>query len=111
MKKNVPVLVIGCVLILGVCVILYPVVSAALSQMTQSITILNYQRTVENLSDKEIEKMKADAQKYNDSLYGAVLSDPFSAGKNLDTSYVKLLNVGEVIGYIEIPKIKVYLPI
>ena len=82
-----------------------------LARMTQSAVISGYQRRVDSLTDKEIEKMKADAQKYNESLYGAVLSDPFSGGKSLDTRYVKLLNVGEVIGYLEIPKISVYLPI
>lgn len=111
MKKNIPLIAIGCVLILGVCVLLYPVVSAILSKMTQSAVISNYQNAVENLSDKTIEKMKADAQKYNENLFGAVLSDPFSAGKGLDTSYVKLLSVGEVMGYLEIPKINVYLPV
>ena len=111
MKKNIPVILIGCVLVFGVCILLYPVVSAIIAKMTQSATIATYQRAVQNLSKQEIEKMKADAEKYNASLAGAVLTDPFSGVEKLDTSYVKLLNVGEVMGYIEIPKISVYLPI
>lgn len=111
MKKNIPVIAIGCILIIGVCVLLYPVVSAILAKMTQSAVISSYQKAVDNLSAKEIAKMKADAQKYNEKLFGAVLSDPFSGGKNVDTSYVKLLSVGEVMGYLEIQKINVYLPI
>ena len=111
MKKNIPVIAIGCVLILGVCVLLYPVISSILAKMTQTTTISSYQSAVENLTNQEIEKMKADAQKYNQNLYGAALSDPFSGSEKLDTSYVKLLNVGEVMGYIEIPKVKIYLPI
>jgi sortase A len=110
-KKNIPVIAIGCILIIGVCVLLYPVVSAILAKMTQSAVISSYQKAVDNLSAKEIAKMKADAQKYNEKLFGAVLSDPFSGGKNVDTSYVKLLSVGEVMGYLEIQKINVYLPI
>ena len=112
MKKNLPVIIIGFVLIVGVCVILYPIVSALLSKMTESVTIANYQKAVENLSDNEIAKMKAAAEQYNAKLTGANLSDPFSGkGEQLDTSYVKMLNVNDVMGYLEIPKIKVYLPI
>lgn len=111
MKKNIPIIVIGCVLITGVCVLLYPVVSAVLSKMTASVAIANYQRAVEDLSAKEVEKMRADAQRYNASLSGAVLTDAFSGEERLDVSYVGLLNVDDVMGYLEIPKIKVYLPI
>lgn len=111
MKKNIPVIATCCVLLLGVCVILYPVISAILAKMTQTVTISNYQRAVQNLSNQEIEAMKEDARKYNETLYKTVLSDPFSQKKELDANYVKLLNIGEVMGYIDIPKINVYLPI
>ena len=111
MKKKLPVIVIGCVLLLGVCLILYPVVSAILAKMTQSVTISNYQHAVDNLSNHEIEKLKSEAMKYNESLSGAVLTDAFANAKGSETSSFRLLNTGEVIGYIEIPKINVYLPI
>lgn len=112
MKKNLPVIIIGFILIVGVCVILYPIVSAILSKMTESATIASYQQAVNNLSTTDITKMKADAIRYNEHLSGANLSDPFSGkGEQLDTSYVKMLNVNDVMGYLEIPKIKVYLPI
>jgi sortase A len=110
-KKKLPIIAIGCVLLLGVCVMLYPVVSSFLSKMAQSATISNYRRAVENLSDKEIEKLKAEAVKYNESLSGTVPSDPFADERDSETSNFKLLETGEVIGYIEIPKIDVYLPI
>jgi sortase A len=110
-KKNLPIIAIGCVLLLGVCVMLYPVVSSFLSKMAQSATISNYQRAVENLSDKEIEKLKAEAIKYNESLSGTVPSDPFADERGSEITNFKLLETGEVIGYIEIPKIDVYLPI
>lgn len=111
MKKNLPVIVIACVLILGVCVLLYPLVSAILTKQTQYAAIESYQRTVENLSDKEIAELKTETQKYNESLYGAVLSDPFSDGEKVDTNYVRLLNVDDAMGYLQIPKINVSLPI
>lgn len=111
MKKNIPIIAIGGILILGACVLLYPAVSAILAKATQTAAISTYQRTVDSLAGQEIEKMKADARKYNESLSGAVLSDPFSGGKDTGASCGKLLNVGEMIGYLEIPKIDVYLPV
>lgn len=111
MKKNIPAIAIGCVLLLGVCVLLYPVVSAMLAKRAQSAAISKYCSMVKSMPSSEIAKMKADAQKYNESLCGTVLADPFSGGRNLGSGCGKLLNVGEVIGYLEIPKIKVYLPI
>lgn len=111
MKKNVPAIVIGCVLLLGVCVLLYPAASALLAKMKQAQVISNYRSTVRNMTDTQIEKLKADARKYNETLSGAVLSDPFSGGKKHETHSVKMLNIGEMIGYLEIPKINVYLPV
>jgi sortase A len=110
-KKNLPIIAIGCVLLLGVCVMLYPVVSSLLAKKAQSETISNYKRAVENLSDKEIEKLKAEAMQYNQSLSGTIPADPFAREKGSENSNFKLLKTGEVIGYIEIPKIDVYLPI
>jgi sortase A len=110
-KKKIPVIAIGCVLLLGICVILYPIISAIINKQTQSATISSYQSAVSNLTGKEIEKLKTDAQKYNENLTGAVLSDPFSGNKDIDSGYGKLLSVGDAMGYIEIPKINVYLPI
>lgn len=111
MKKNLPVIGIGCVLIIGVCILLYPVISAMLAKMTQSTTISSYQRAVEKLSNEEIEQIKAEAKNYNESLNGDYLSDPFSTKNKLNKKYKQLLNFNKVLGYIEIPKIHVYLPI
>ena len=111
MKKFLPVIAIVLVFVVGLCVLLYPVISAILSKMSEASTIVSYQNAVEDLTDTDIDKLKADAQKYNETLYGAILTDPFASEEDLDTSYVELLNVNEVMGYIEIPKIKVYLPI
>lgn len=82
-----------------------------LAKMTQSTTIANYQKAVENLSNEEIEKMKVDAKEYNESLYNSHITDPYVNNKKLAKRYKQLLNIDNVMGYIEIPKIKVYLPI
>jgi LPXTG-site transpeptidase (sortase) family protein len=111
LKKKLPIIAIGCVLLIGFCILLYPVVSAMLAKMTQSITISSYKSTVENLSKEEILTLKAKAQEYNESLYGVRLADPFAEGEREEDNKVPLLSVDDVMGYIEIAKIKVYIPI
>lgn len=110
MKKNLPIIAIGCVLLIGLCVLLYPVASEILSRLTQTSTITSYQKAVDNLSDEEITKMLTAAQDYNKNLYSAVLSDPFTDDEDVDESYDGLLSVDGALGYLEIPKIDVYLP-
>lgn len=111
MKKKLPIIAIGCVLLLGFCVLLYPLVSDVLARMTQSITIASYQKAVENLSKEDISKLKAEAQKYNESLSGVKLQDAFAATEKADQRAVPPLSVDDVMGYIDIPKISVYIPI
>lgn len=111
MKKRLPIIAIGCVLFLGFCVLLYPLVSDVLARMTQSITIASYQKAVENLSKEDISKLKAEAEKYNESLSGVKLQDAFAATEKADQRAVPPLSVDDVMGYIDIPKINVYIPI
>lgn len=111
MKKNLPIIAIGCVLLIGLCVLLYPVASEIVSRLTQTATITSYQKAVEKLSDEDIQEMLTAAQDYNKNLYSAVLSDPFTDDEDVDESYAGLLSVDGALGYIEIPKIDVYLPI
>lgn len=111
MKKKLPIIAIGCIMLLGFCVLLYPVVSDVLARMTQSITIASYQKAVENLSKQDIIKLKAEAQKYNESLSGVKLQDAFAATEKADQRAIPSLSVDDVIGYIDIPKINVYIPI
>ncbi len=111
MKKKLPAIVIGFVLIIGICVVLYPVVSAVITKMTQRTVITSYQQAVNKTSDADMEKMKTQAQEYNASLLNATLQDPFTDTEKLDESYDQLLSINGVLGFIEIPKIKVNLPI
>ena len=66
------------ILIIGIIIVLYPVISKVMSKEKQQKEIENYRNKVENLEDD---------------------------------NYIDFLKVGEVIGYIEIEKINVLLPI
>ena len=91
--------------IVGIGIMLYPTVSNVLALFTQSRVISTYQSTVSNMSREDIQIEREQAVSYNNQLSGE--SDKVIEG----ISYLDLLNVGEVMGYIEIPSIDVYLPI
>ncbi len=63
---------------------------------------------------KEIERRKKEANEYNKNVQttSQSFSDPFNEkGATSGRSYADVLNVGESMGYIEIPTIDVKLPI
>lgn len=68
--------------------------------------IENYQQEVGKLTVDERKQWMEKARKYNESLTNGERVDPFS-----DESAVDIQDEGGILGYIEIPKISVYLPI
>ena len=100
---------------IGFSVLLYPSVSNYLNQIHGTSVVSDYQQQVSHATEEEENRMFAEAQAYNQRLLGSIsLEDPFEAGiKQENTEYESLLNMGGngVMGYVEIPKIKVLLPI
>ena len=111
MKKNLPVIAICGIMLIGLCVFLYPIVSGLLARMTQSSTIAQYRYAVDHLSEDKVKQMKAEAEKYNQSLSGTTLSDPFNDKEQGKKSPIEMISIDDTFGYIEIPKINVYLPL
>lgn len=101
MKKKLPILII---FLVGVGVLLYPIVSNVLAGFTQTRVISNYEEAVSSLSQDEKNQELEKANQYNSNLIN-------SSEEVEGVSYVDLLNIGEVMAYLEIPKIKVKLPI
>lgn len=93
--------------------LLYPAVSNAVNTATNSSTIKVYDNNVHTLTKAEKEKYLSEARTYNDSLIHTV-RDTFSdnAFEDINSSYKDILSFNDgQIGSIEIPKIKVDLPI
>ena len=103
------------VLLIALCVLIYPSVSSYLDEKNSSKVVSNYDKKSEELSKKEKNKMIRAARAYNRELLGNIeLQDPFSSNKKqIDQRYASLLNVdgNGMMGYVRIPSIKVELPI
>lgn len=99
----------------GACVFFYPTVSNYLAEKNQMKVIENYEETLADTSEEDLSAEWAAAEAYNESLAGEPVHDPFVVGSGyaLPDNYTDVLNVdGDgVMGYLEIPKIDVMLPI
>ncbi len=108
MKRVLPIILI---FVVGLGVLLYPTISNIIAENSQQTTIRVYEDTIESISPEIISKMKEEAREYNKSLTQNKISDPFSdKTDDSDDIYNSLLNLGEVMGYVDIPSIDVYLP-
>ena len=100
--------------LIGLSIFLYPALSDYIARRNVVQGANTYKRQITDLSDEKIEKMWQEARAYNDSLTGNPVPDPFipGSGRVLPENYLRVLNMGDgIMGYINIPKIKVYLPI
>lgn len=113
MKKALPIIIAVLVLFVGLGFLLYPTVSNWLAERGQSYSVQEYDENVVKMKAEAIEEEFAKAKKYNDALSGANIEDPFvpQSGAVLPDNYTTILNTDEMMGYLEIPKIDVNLPI
>lgn len=95
----------------GVCVAAYPVISNILHEKNATQVIETYNQDIKNMDQEKIDSLKEAAKKYNEQLSSAVVRDQNGEAEEEGVSYVDMINIGESIGYITIPKIDVNLPI
>ena len=99
------------ILLVGLSLLLYPSVSNYWNSLHASRAISTYQEAVSKIDQGKLDAMLAEAKAYNKKLfdegYTLVLPEPRKE------SYFKLLDVTGtgIMGYIEIKKLGVYLPI
>lgn len=104
-------LIIGIIfLIVAFGFVLYPLISNTINNCFALSTIDNYKSKVADLKDSK-SKYLTDAEEYNHNLSKLVNDFTYSSDSVID-GYDNILNFGDgLIGYIEIPKINVKLPI
>ena len=109
-KKGKTVLWIALFLI-GLSLLLYPSISNWWNSMRQTRVISDYSRAVDELPEETYEELLLAARAYNDAL--PLKADRYEMTESEEAAYKKLLCVegNGVMGYVEIPKINVSLPI
>lgn len=113
MSKKLATCFIVIIFILGVGILCYPTVSNYIATKNQIQIISNYQNKVSKSNEKDLKAEWEAAEKYNASLSGEVIGDPFvpGSGRVILDNYEEVLDVDGIMGYIKIPKINVDLPI
>ena len=115
MKKYLPTILIIIVFLTGIAVFLYPTVSNYLYEKNSSNAITEHSEKLSTLSPEIIAQEKEAVTRYNKSLFenAVVLTDPFDpdAYPITDGEYTELLALDDVMAYIELPAINVYLPV
>ncbi len=111
MKNRLPTIILILIFLTGLSLLLYPTVSDWWNSFHQSRAITEYERDIEKLDKEAYEKLLSDARAYNEGL--AARDDRFTLSEEEIREYNFLLDsTGTgIMGYIEIPKIKVSLPI
>lgn len=102
----------------GLSLVVYPMVSNLFYEENQSLVLAEYDESIEQLEQEKVNAELEAAKDYNRSLLEseAILTDPFDPELVLDPQvepYASLLNTegNGIMGYVEIPKISVSLPI
>ena len=115
MKKTLPLIAVLLVFLVGVGVLSYPLVSSVINNITTRQESKTITEKIEKMDQPELDELMSQAEAYNESLHRVILTDPFDEASYglIGENYTESLNVDGkgLIGYIEIPKINVYLPI
>lgn len=111
MKKHFSTLILVVVFVIGLCLLLYPTFSDYWNSFHQSRAIANYAAEVADIDDENYKTIWDDAVAYNKTL--PQRSYRWKLSEEEEQEYESLLNIdGDgMMGYIEIPEIKVSLPI
>ena len=110
-RKHFTTILLVLILLTGVSLLLYPTVSDYWNSFHQSQAIASYVEAVAEIDNTDYEKMWQEAVAYNEKLKEN--SGRWTPTDEELEEYERLLNVSDtgIMGYIEIPKIKVSLPI
>ena len=100
--------------ILGIAIILFPFALRGIASFNHSSVVYNYKEEISQTSKEDLDDRRKNANEYNENL--SAIDPIISIGDELDSNNVSknsfdFLKSGNVIGNIEIPKIKMNLPI
>ena len=101
------------IFIIGLMFTIYPLISQWYYKIDSSKDIEEFDTAQKELDDSEIQERIKLAKAYNSTLSPTSVKDPFTKKEKEEgiKEYAKMLQLGELIGHIEIPKIAEDLPI
>lgn len=116
MKKRIGLIFVILLFVVGIGTMSYPMISAMINNHALAQESRVYYNTVKNMDNKRYRELLSQAKTYNESLTdNVIITDPFDeeAYRKIGANYEKTLDVdgNGLIGYVEIPKISVNLPI
>ena len=111
MKKHLSTIALVVVLVAGVGLLLYPTLSDYWNSLHQSRAIASYTKAVSNTSEEDYSSYWQEAKAYNEALWNK--PKRLTPTEEERAYYHTLLDASGlgILGYIEIPKIKVALPL
>lgn len=97
----------------GLLLLLYPYISEWVNGYQYKILNRRFDRAVTQIPEKEKDERYELAKHYNDSLINPNIEDPYKRDKQKEgrKEYAKMLEVKEMLGYIDIPKFGQKIPI
>lgn len=111
MKNKITNILIVLLILVGIGILLYPTIADKYNQSLQADVIKGYAKITDNFQEEDYSGFWEPAKQYNESLINK--QDRYSAIEEEYEQYRKILSVTEdgMMAFIEIPKIKVELPI
>lgn len=101
------------IFLIGALILAYPIISRFYYRIESNDQVEVFNEGKSKLDEEEIKRRIGLAKAYNDSLAGVVPEDPFAQKKQEEgkKEYARMLEVEEMIGHVEIPKINQDLPV
>ena len=114
MKKSIIISALAVLILVSLGVVLYPLIANCYAEKNRSLIETQYTEAIRQMDSAALDAARTEAQAYNSTLV-AVTDKPFTKDALVKAaeSYDSLLNVrGDgIMGYVEIPRIGVKLPI
>ena len=101
------------IFLLGILIMLYPLINRLYYRIDSGDQVDTFKTGTKDLSTDEIKRRMDLAHAYNESLSGEIADDPYTREKQEQgkKEYARMLEVAEMIGHLEVPRINQDLPI
>ena len=115
MKNRLITIFLVILLVVGVGILSYPMISNMLHDRKKDEILTEYNEEMEKLPDEKLEAAREAAERYNRSLMDTIIiSDPFDPDtvRSLDEDYMQTLNLEKngVMAYVEVPRLDITEP-